>query len=68
MDILKQLNFSEIRFVGYAFQIEMKYWAWCSGFDLLEIPIVFTNREKESPRCMEISFGKPFMGFYICVC
>ncbi len=46
MDILKQLNFSEIRFVGYAFQIEMKYWAWRSGFDLQEIPIVFTNREK----------------------
>lgn len=46
MDILKQLNFSEIRFVGYAFQIEMKYWAWRSGFHLKEIPIVFTNREK----------------------
>lgn len=35
-----------LHFVGYAFQIEMKYKAWKSGFQLKEHPIVFQNREK----------------------
>lgn len=43
---LESLNFSQIKFVGYAFQIEMKYKLWKKGFRILEIPITFTNRGK----------------------
>jgi len=42
--VLEAINFNKIRFIGYAFQIEMKYTAWRLGFKLKEIPIVFTDR------------------------
>ena len=44
--VLKTILKYPLHFVGYAFQIEMKYKAWKSGFALKEHPIVFQNREK----------------------
>ena len=43
-EVLKQLNLDAIRFVGYAFQIEMKYAAWKLGFTIREVPIQFQDR------------------------
>jgi len=43
--ILEKLDLNSIQFKGYGFQIEMKYKAWKSGFKLIEVPIIFTNRE-----------------------
>ena len=42
--VLEALDLDAIRFVGYAFQIEMKYKSWCRGFKIIEIPITFTDR------------------------
>ena len=42
--VLEQLDFKKIKFVGYAFQIEMKFKIWKKGFKYKEHPIVFTNR------------------------
>jgi len=42
--VLEAINFDKIKFVGYAFQIEMKFKAYTLGFQLKEIPIVFTDR------------------------
>jgi dolichol-phosphate mannosyltransferase len=42
--VLQSLPLDEVRFVGYAFQIEMKYRAWRKGFRLIEVPIRFTDR------------------------
>jgi len=42
--VLESLPLDEVRFVGYAFQIEMKYRAWRKGFKLKEVPIRFTDR------------------------
>jgi dolichol-phosphate mannosyltransferase len=42
--LLKAINFSEIRFSGYAFQIEMKFAAWKLGFKIKEVPITFVDR------------------------
>ena len=42
--VLETINLGKIRFVGYAFQIEMKFAAKKSGFKIIEIPIVFTER------------------------
>jgi dolichol-phosphate mannosyltransferase len=42
--VLEALPLDEVRFVGYAFQIEMKYRAWRKGFKLKEVPIRFTDR------------------------
>jgi dolichol-phosphate mannosyltransferase len=43
--VLETINLDEIRFVGYAFQIEMKFAAWKLGFKLKEVPIQFTDRQ-----------------------
>ena len=45
-NILADINLNEVEFVGYAFQIEMKFRAWNKGFVLKEIPIVFKDRER----------------------
>lgn len=42
--VLEALDLNAIRFVGYAFQIEMKYKSWCKGFQIIEVPITFTDR------------------------
>lgn len=44
--VLAQLDLSKIKFVGYAFQIEMKYKAYLSGFKIKEIPVIFTDRTR----------------------
>lgn len=42
--VLETIHFGRIKFVGYAFQIEMKFKAWKYGFKLVEVPIIFTDR------------------------
>lgn len=42
--VLESINLDEIKFVGYAFQIEMKYRTFAKGFSLVEVPIIFTDR------------------------
>lgn len=44
-EVLQSINFDAIRFVGYAFQIEMKFAAWKLGFKLKEVPITFVDRK-----------------------
>lgn len=44
--VLEEIDLSTIKFVGYAFQIEMKFKAYKKGFKLKEIPVIFTNRTK----------------------
>jgi dolichol-phosphate mannosyltransferase len=43
-EVLETINLNEIHFVGYAFQIEMKFAAWKLGFRLQEVPIQFEDR------------------------
>ncbi|MFN3939134.1 MAG: polyprenol monophosphomannose synthase [Chitinophagales bacterium] len=44
--VLESIDLDKITFIGYAFQIEMKFAAWRCGFKLREIPITFKDREK----------------------
>ena len=44
--VIEAINLESIRFIGYAFQIEMKYKAYIRKFKLLEAPIIFTDRSK----------------------
>ena len=43
-EVLETINLDEIKFVGYAFQIEMKFAAWKLGFTIKEVPIIFKDR------------------------
>ena len=42
--VLEAIPLDEVQFVGYAFQIEMKYRAWKKGFKIREVPITFIDR------------------------
>ena len=44
--VLETINLDKIKFVGYAFQIEMKYRAFVNNFKIVEVPIIFTDRTK----------------------
>ncbi|RXR35409.1 polyprenol monophosphomannose synthase [Flavobacterium piscinae] len=45
-EVLEKINLDKVKFVGYAFQIEMKYRTYCKGFTIKEVPIIFTDRTK----------------------
>lgn len=45
-EVLEVIDLDKIKFKGYAFQIEMKFKAWKYGFNVLELPIIFTDRRK----------------------
>jgi dolichol-phosphate mannosyltransferase len=44
--VLESINLDKIKFIGYAFQIEMKYRTYCKKFKIVEVPIIFTDRTK----------------------
>ena len=44
--VLEQINLNKIKFVGYAFQIEMKFKAYLKKFKIIEVPVIFTDRTK----------------------
>jgi dolichol-phosphate mannosyltransferase len=44
-EVLSAIDFDKIRFIGYAFQIEMKFAAWSLGYRIQEFPIIFIDRE-----------------------
>lgn len=45
-NVLRSIPLDEVHFVGYAFQIEMKYRAWRKGFKIVEVPITFKDRKE----------------------
>jgi dolichol-phosphate mannosyltransferase len=59
---LKTLNFNRIRMKGYGFQIEMKFKAWKLGFKIIEVPIIFINRELGSSKMSGGIMSEALMG------
>ncbi len=45
-EVLEVIDLDKIKFKGYAFQIEMKFKAWKYGFNVVELPIIFTDRRE----------------------
>lgn len=60
--VLERINLEKIRFKGYAFQIEMKYTAYCLGFKLKEVSIIFVNRVLGESKMNAGIFGEAFLG------
>lgn len=44
-EVLEKMNLDKIKFIGYAFQIEMKYYCHSLGYKIKEVPIIFVDRE-----------------------
>lgn len=60
--VLETIELDKIRFKGYAFQIEMKFTAYKCGFKLVEVPIIFINRELGTSKMSGGIFGEAFFG------
>lgn len=60
--VLERINFNTIKFVGYAFQIEMKYTAYKLGFKVVEVPITFTDRTEGVSKMSKGIFKEAFWG------
>jgi len=61
-DVLQAIDLDRIRFIGYAFQIEMKFTAWMYNFKIKEVPIIFTNRVKGESKMSTRIFWEAFTG------
>jgi len=59
---LLKLNLDKIRMKGYGFQIEMKFKAWKLGFKIVEVPIIFINRELGSSKMSGGIMSEALMG------
>jgi dolichol-phosphate mannosyltransferase len=60
--VLKTIDLAAVKFMGYAFQIEMKYTAWKLGFRLTEVPIIFTDRTEGTSKMSSKIFKEAFWG------
>lgn len=60
--VLETINFDKIQFVGYAFQIEMKFKAWKYGFNVVEVPVVFTDRTEGESKMSSGIFMEAVIG------
>ncbi len=60
--VLETINLDEIRFTGYAFQIEMKFASWKLGFKLKEVSIVFTDRTEGESKMSTGIFREAILG------
>ena len=60
--VLETIDLDNIRFKGYAFQIEMKYTATILGFKVKEVPVIFVNRRHGTSKMNSSIFGEAFFG------
>lgn len=60
--ILETIDLDHIRFKGYAFQIEMKFTAYKCGFKIIEVPVIFINRELGTSKMNSSIFGEAVFG------
>ena len=60
--VLETIPLDKIRFIGYAFQIEMKFTAIKYGFKVVEIPIIFTDRTEGTSKMSTRIFSEAFFG------
>ena len=60
--VLETINFDKIKFVGYAFQIEMKFIIWKYGFNIVEVPVIFTDRTEGTSKMSGGIFFEAVLG------
>ncbi len=63
--VLETIDLDKIRFIGYAFQIEMKYTALKHGFKIAEVPITFIDRQFGESKMSTKIFKEAFLGVLI---
>lgn len=61
-NVLKEINLDKIKFKGYAFQIEMKFKTYFKKFKIVEVPIIFVNRQLGTSKMNSSIFGEAVFG------
>ena len=61
-EVLQTIDLDGIRFKGYAFQIEIKFTAYKCGFKIVEVPVIFINRELGTSKMNSSIFGEAVFG------
>ena len=61
-EVLETIDLDNIKFKGYAFQIEMKFTAWKFGFNVVEVPIIFTDRKEGQSKMSGGIFSEAVFG------
>ena len=59
---LRSINLDKIKLIGYGFQIEMKFTVWKLGFNIVEVPIIFTDRKLGSSKMSGGIFNEALWG------
>jgi len=60
--VLETINLDKVKFTGYAFQIEMKFTTWKLGFNVEEVPIIFTDRTEGESKMNTSIFKEAIFG------
>lgn len=60
--VLETINLDRVKFIGYAFQIEMKFLTYMYGFKIKEVPIIFTDRTKGQSKMSKGIIKEAFLG------
>jgi dolichol-phosphate mannosyltransferase len=60
--VLETIELDKIKFMGYAFQIEMKFTAWKCGFKITEVPIIFYDRTEGQSKMSGKIFREAILG------
>lgn len=60
--VLEAFDLDKVEFKGYAFQIEMKFTAWRKKFKIVEVPIIFVNRQLGTSKMNSSIFGEAVFG------
>ncbi len=61
-NVLETIELDKIKFIGYAFQIEMKYRTFAKNFNIVEVPIIFTDRTKGQSKMSSAIFKEAIFG------
>jgi len=61
-EVLETIPLDQIKFIGYAFQVEMKFTTWKYKFNILEVPIIFTDRTKGTSKMSANIFKEAIFG------
>ncbi len=64
-EVLKSINFDKIKHIGYGFQIEMKFTVWKLGFNIVEVPIIFTDRKLGASKMSGGIFSEALWGVFL---
>jgi dolichol-phosphate mannosyltransferase len=63
-NVLETINLDKIKFVGYAFQIEMKFKTYLSKFKIKEVPVIFTDRTKGTSKMSKGIISEAIFGVF----